>query len=86
MKNITNLHIESIYLQGARALLLAIENQGGLIAMHKGREGEIYDKAVFEELLHNREFLLHFLEQGSWEYYGHERNKKNKLVNVKVKF
>lgn len=73
-------------MQGARALLLAIENQGGCIAMTNGKEGAIYDKAIFKELLHNREFLLHFLEQGSWEYYDHEINKKNKLVNVKIKF
>lgn len=81
-----SLHEESIYLQGARALLLAIENQRGCISMTNGKEGAIYDKAVFKQLLHNREFLLHFLEQGSWEYYDHERDKKNKLVNVKIKF
>lgn len=81
-----SLHEESIYLQGARALLLAIENQRGCISMTNGKEGVIYDKAVFKELLHNREFLLHFLEQGSWEYYDHERDKKNKLVKVKIKF
>ena len=81
-----SLHQESIYLQGARALLLAIENQGGQIAIEKGKEGAIYNKAIFEELLHNREFLLHFLEQGSWQYHDHERDKKNKLVKVKVKF
>lgn len=81
-----SLHEEAFYLQGARAMLLAIEHYGGRIAMTGGKEGAVYDKAVFDELLHNREFLLHFLEQGSWNYYDHQRDKKGKLTSVKIKF
>lgn len=81
-----NLHTESIRMQGAKCLLLAIAHQGGRIAMTGGKDGAIYDKAIFNELLHNREFLLHFMKQGSWQYYDHQRNKKGQLISVKINF
>ena len=81
-----SLHLESIYLQGARDLLLKIESQGGMIAYNQGKEDRIYSKAVFDEILYNRESLVKFLQGYGWIYYDHEHNKKGKLISVKVKF
>ena len=81
-----NLYLESIYLQGARDLLLKIEEQGGMIAYNQGKEDRVYSKAVFDEILYNRESLVKFLQGCGWRYYDHQHNKKGKLISVKVKF
>ena len=86
MNGFISLHEESLYLQGARALLLRIEEQGGCITFIQGKDSKVYDKAVFDEILHNRESLVKFLQGTGWRYYDHQSDKKGKLVSVKVKF
>lgn len=83
-----NLHQESLYLQGARDLLLQIERVGGMVAFHHPikKDDAIYNKAIFDEILHNRESLVKFMRGHNWRYYDHQRDKKNKLVKVKVEF
>ena len=86
MNEIKNLHLESFYLQGARDLLLRLLEQGGCITYNQGKDSKVYDKAVFDEILHNRESLVKFLEGSGWRYYDHQSDKKGKLVSVKVHF
>lgn len=81
-----NLHKESIYLQGARDLLLRLEQGGATITYKQGKDSAIYDKAVFKEILEDRESLVKFLQGNGWRYYDHQKDKKNKLVSVKVEF
>lgn len=81
-----NLHYESIYLQGARDMLLSIQDQGGSITYGQGKDSKVYDKAVFDEILYNRESLVKFLRGTGWRYYDHQSDKKGKLKSVKVKF
>ena len=86
MNGFTSLHEESLYLQGARAVLFRIQEQGGSITYNQGKDGNVYDKAVFNEILHNRQSLVKFLVGSNWRYYDHQSNNKGKLVSVKVKF
>ena len=86
MSNFLNVHEESIYLQGARDLLLRLESSGGSITWHQRKDDKLYSDAVFREILYNRESLVKFLQGSGWRYYDHQRDKKNKLVSVKVKF
>ena len=86
MSNFLILHEESIYLRGARDLLLRLENCGGSITWHQGKDDKFYSNAVFREILYNRESLVKFLQGSGWRYYDHQRDKKKKLVSVKVKF
>ena len=65
---------------------MKIESQGGMIAYNQGKEDRVYSKAVFDEILYNRESLVKFLQGYGWRYYDHEQNKKGKLISVKVKF
>lgn len=80
-----NLHEESIYLRGARDLLLRLEQCGGAITFNHGKDSRIYDNAVFKEILENRQSLVKFLQGDGWRYYDHQKDKKNKLISVKVK-
>lgn len=86
MNGFASLHEESLFLRGVRSLLLRIQEQGGIITYNQGKDSKVYDKAVFDEILHNRESLVKFLLGEGWRYYDHQRDKKNKLVSVKVKF
>lgn len=86
MCDLLNLHEESIYLQGARDLLLRLESSGGSITWHQGKDDKLYSDAVFREILYNRESLVKFLQGSGWRYYDHQRDKKKKLVSIKVKF
>lgn len=86
MNEIKNLHLESFYLQGARDLLLRFLEYGGGITFNQGRDDKIYSDAVFKEILYNRESLVKFLQGTGWRYYDHQRDKKGKLVSVKVEF
>lgn len=67
-------------------MLLKIESQGGMIAYNQGKEDRVYSKAVFDEILYNRESLVKFLQGYGCRYYDHEHDKKGKLISVKVKF
>ena len=86
MNEIKNLHLESFYLQGAKDLLLRLLEYGGGITFNQGKDDKIYSDAVFKEILYNRESLVKFLQGNGWRYYDHQRDKKGKLVSVKVEF
>lgn len=86
MSDIKNLHLESFYLQGARDLLLRLQECGGGITFNMGKDDKFYSNAVCKEILHNRESLVKFLQSTSWRYYDHQRDKKGKLVSVKIEF
>ena len=83
---LTSLYEESWYLRGARQLLIVLNQMGCGLSIEQGKGSNVYNKAFFDELLHNRESLVKFLQGASWRYYGHENNKKGKLINVKIKF
>lgn len=81
-----NLHEEALYLQGARDLLLRFEEMGLYINFGCGKDDKTYSNAVLTEILNNRESLNHFLKGSGWRYTEHQRDKKNKLISVKVEF
>ena len=90
MNKIKNLHLESFYLQGARDLLLRLQEMNA-IPQFIGKKDctkdfQVYNKATFNEILYNRESLVKFLQGTGWRYYDHKRDKKEKLVSVKIKF
>ncbi len=81
-----SLHEEALYLKGARDLLLRFEEMGLYINFGCGKDDKIYSKAVLTEILNNRESLNKFLQGSGWRYTEHQRDKKNKLISVKVEF
>lgn len=85
-----SLHEESFYLQGARDLLLRLQEMNAIPQFVGKRDCtkdfQVYNKAVFDEILHNRESLVKFLEGSGWRYYDHISDKKGKLASVKVEF
>ena len=90
-KEIKNLHLEHFYLQGARDLLLRLNEMNAILQFHSTeyysrRDYRVYDKAIFNEILYNRESLVKFLQGGSWRHFDHQKDKKGKLVSVKIKF
>lgn len=90
MCNMLNLHEESIYLQGARDLLLRLQEMNA-IPQFIGKKDctkdfQVYNKATLDEILYNRESLVKFLQGTGWRYYDHQRDKKGKLVSVKIEF
>ena len=85
-----NLHEESFYLQGARDLLLRLQEMNAIpqfISKKDCAKGfQVYNKATIDEILYNRESLVKFLQGTGWRYYNHQSDKKGKLVSVKVEF
>lgn len=85
-----NLHEESIYLQGARDLLLRLQEMNAtpqfITKIDCAKDCQVYNKATFNEILYNRESLVKFLQGTGWRYYDHQSDKKGKLVSVKVEF
>lgn len=57
-----NLHQEALYLQGARDLLLQLERMGcGIrITCERDKFANVYNTAVMQELINNRESLKNF--------------------------
>ena len=90
MCDMLNLHEESIYLRGARDLLLRLQEMNAIPQFITKRDCakdcQVYNKAPFNEILYNRESLVKFLQGTGWRYYDHQSDKKGKLVSVKVKF
>lgn len=86
----TNLHEESIYLKGARDLLLKLQEMNAIpqfISKSDRANGyQVYNKATLDEILYNRESLVKFLQGTGWRYYDHQSNKKGELISVKVEF
>lgn len=85
-----NLHEESIYLKGARDLLLRLQEMNAIPQFISKNDSakypQVYNKATFDEILYNRESLVKFLQGTGWRYYDHQSNKKGKLVSVKIEF
>lgn len=84
-----NLYEESLYLQGARAVLLRLEEMKALPQFHTSRDTkqpDVYNRAVMREILHNRESLVKFLQGDGWRYSDHQKDKKGRLTSVKVVF
>lgn len=67
-------------------MLLRLETTNGIPQWHKEKDGGVYNKSVFREILTERESLRKFLEGGGWRYSDHEKNKKGKLIKVKTIF
>lgn len=90
MNEIKNLNLESFYLQGARDLLLRLQEMNAIpqfIGKKDGEKGlQVYNKATFDEILYNRESLVKFLQGTGWRYCEHQKDRKGKLVSVKVEF
>lgn len=89
MEQPVNLHLESIYLQGARDLLLRLQDMNAIPQFmdgHSTKDCKVYNKATFNEILYNRESLVKFLQGTGWRYYDHQKDKKGKLVGVKLEF
>lgn len=89
MEQPVNLHLESIYLQGARDLLLRLQDMNAIpqfMDRHSTKDCKVYNKATFDEILYNRESLAKFLQGTGWRYYDHQKDKKEKLVSVKIEF
>lgn len=84
-----SLHEESLYLQGARDLLLRLDDMKALPQFHTSRDtkqSDVYNRAVMREILHNRESLVRFLQGDGWRYCDHQTDKKGRLIGVKVVF
>jgi hypothetical protein len=85
----TSLHEESLYLQGARAVLLRLDEMNALPQFHTSKDTkqpDVYNRAVMREILHNRDSLVKFLQGGGWRYSDHQKDKKGRLIGVKVVF
>ena len=80
------LHEEALYLKGARDLICRLNELGTHLTFGQGKEDRVYSKAVLKEILENRESLVKFLQGNGWRYTEHQRDKKNKLISVKVEF
>jgi hypothetical protein len=84
-----SLYEESLYLQGARDLLLRLDEMKALPQFHTSRDTkqpDVYNRAVMREILHNMESLVRFLQGDGWRYCDHQTDKKGRLIDVKVVF
>jgi hypothetical protein len=86
MSNFLNIHEETLYLKGARDLICRFNELDTHLTFGQGKEDRVYSKAVLKEILENRESLVKFLQGSGWRYTEHQRDKKNKLISVKVEF
>lgn len=86
----TNLTQESLYLSGARDMLLCLSLHAKISfgANSMGaKDGAVYDKAILDFLLSDRQNVKRYLEGvDSILFYDHVNDKKGKLVSVKAKF
>lgn len=79
-----NLHIESIFFQGAISLLLALERRNAIdFKCVRGKDNDIYNKFIIKEL-QNRESMLNFLYGKTLRFSEHSKNIKGKLISIKV--
>ena len=84
-----NLFEWSRRLEGARALLLRLRDDGVMLYNDHGckkSEREVYNKAMYEALT-VKENLDHYLAQDAeGRFYEHQRDDKGKLVSCKFGF
>ena len=81
-----SLHEESLYLQGARDLMLRMQGYFDWFKYGKVKYKEVYNHAIENFLLSDRENMRRYLEGEMLHFYDHEHDKKNKLIKVKVMF
>lgn len=91
-----NLHEESLYLLGAREMLLRLYETGritfGVYNLKKDtmkpdlKSAKVYDYAIYLFLLSDRENIRRYLQGDSLEFYDHKHAKDGKFYDVKVKF
>lgn len=83
-----NLFKESLYLQGARDLLLVLMERCADIdfAGKDTKQKEVYNKAIIDFLLSDRMNMRRFLEREPFRFYDHKIDNKGKLTSVKVCF
>lgn len=83
-----NLFKESLYLQGARDLLLVLMEICVDIdfAGKDTKQKQVYNKAIIDFLLSDRMNMRRFLEREPFRFYDHKTDNKGKLTSVKVCF
>lgn len=96
MGNPISLSKESLYLQGARDMLMTLIERGKIdfgwynIDKSKSKEEKssraIYNKCISDFLLSDRENVRRFLQGDRMLCYDHQRDKKGKFISVKVKY
>ena len=94
--NPPSLFKESLYLQGARDMLMMLIERGKIdfgwynidrskLKEEKGSRA-IYNKCIQDFLLCDRDNIRQFLQGDRILCYDHQRDKKGKFVSAKVKF
>lgn len=94
--NPISLSKESLYLQGARDMLMALMDRCKIdfgwnnidrskLKEEKGSRA-IYNKCISDFLLSDRENVRRFLQGDRMLCYDHQRDKKGKFISVKVKY
>lgn len=86
MNSFISLHEESLYLQGARDLMLRMQGYFDWFKYDKVKYKDVYNHAIENFLLSDRENMRRYLEGEMLHFYDHEHDKKNKLIKVKVMF
>ena len=91
-----NLHEESLYLLGAREMLLKLLERAKLsfgcfnlnpkTKRDDIKSGKVYDKVILDFLLSDRENIRRYLQGDILEFYDHKYAKDGKFYDVKVKF
>lgn len=86
--HLINLHDESLYLNGARDMLMILLERAEMNFTGTPRPPgyKLYDKAATDFLLQDREHLRRFLEGEHLRFFGHERDPRGKLIRVQVCF
>ena len=82
------LPIWSVYIQGARDLLLRLKADGATLLPKSSRESkhdyQIYEQALWEYLLADPSHLDRYIRQsGEARFYDHKRDDKARLTGVK---
>lgn len=81
------LPIWSLYIEGARDILLRLKEEGVELFYDKSvpkDERAIYNRAVWDYLLSDKSNIdKYILKAGEGRFYNHERNSKGKLVSCK---
>jgi len=94
--NPISLSKESLYLQGARDMLMTLMEIGKIdfgwynidrskLKEEKGSRA-IYNKCIQDFLLCDRDNIRRFLQGDRMLCYDHQRDKKGKFISVKVKY
>ena len=86
----TNLTQESLYLSGARDMLLCLSLYAKIsfgASSMGAKDSAVYDKAILDFLLSDKQNVKRYLEGvDDILFYDHVNDKKGKPVSVKAKF